>query len=63
MNDLARQDAIEKALRIIAVVVAVVMLLTFTSIALTGLLSLATTISAGLLFLSSVALFVVDMVL
>ena len=61
MDKFARQDAIEKALRIVAIVVAVVMLMTFVSIALTGL-SLYTTICAVLLMVSTSALFVVDLV-
>jgi hypothetical protein len=61
MDDLARQDTIEKALRIVAIVVAVVMLLTFASIALTGL-SAYTMVCAVLLMLSTSTLFVVDLV-
>lgn len=62
MDDLARQDTVEKALRIVAVVVALVMLSTFVSVALTGL-SYYTMVCAVLLMLSTSTLFIVDLVI
>ena len=60
MGELDRQISGEKTLRIVAIVVAVMMLATFLSLGLTGL-SLYTAICAVLLMLSTMTLLVMDM--